>query len=451
MEDLRTILAVAGGIIAVVVALVGIGRSYLKNQELVDRAKILDENRELAAKIRDANRAHDEEVRGLTGKLAESQAQRDALQEKIVLIGRAGGAALALKSALDGELERIMRMCGASGGSIYVPVRGPRGNVRGLAFLCIEPFTSDNQKLRSHIIPLRSHAGRCFTTGLSEAVLEVAATRDHFREADEIAKYRPSSMLNLALRHQGETIGVLQLLRRQGEASFVQADIAGLAPVAEDVARQVFEITRDVDSAKLLGLSAEDFTVEGTILIFDLTRSSILFEELASSHALLLLNEFFERMCEIAFRRGATLDTYMGDGALLRFNVPRPLPDHERAAADAGIEMVAEFERLRERWLAYSPMLSATHIRVGLATGPLLRANLGHSQVQHMTVLGHPVSVAAALCDAAPRDRSVILAAEETAGPVRDALAVSVAGGPIAAKAARFTAGAYEVSGDRAG
>jgi class 3 adenylate cyclase len=81
----------------------------------------------------------------------------------------------------------------------------------------------------------------------------------------------------------------------------------------------------------------------------------------------------------------------------------------------------------------------------------LLRANLGHSQVQHLTVLGHPVSVAAALCDAAPRDRSVVLAAEETAGPIRDALTVSATEGPISAKAARFTAGAYEVGGLRAG
>lgn len=451
MEDLKTIFAVAGGIIAVVVALVGIGRSYLKNQEMVDRAKILDENRELNAKLRDAARAREEEVRGLTDRLAESQAQRDALQEKIVLIGRAGGAALAMKSTLDEELQKTMRMCRASGGSIYVPVRGPRGNVRGLAFLCIEPFTRENQKLRTQIIPLRSHAGRCFTSGQSEAIPEVAATSDHFREADEIARYRPSSTLNVALRHDDETIGVLQLLRSQGEAPFVQADVSGIATVAEDIAKQVFEITRDVDGARLLGLSVEDFTAEGTVLIFDLTRSSILFEELASSHALLLLNEFFERMCEIAFGHGATLDTYMGDGALLRFNVPRPLPDHESAAANAAIEMLADFERLRQRWLAYSPLLAGTCIRIGLATGPLLRANLGHSQIPHVTVLGYPVSVAAALCDAGPRDRSVILAAEETVLPIRGSLTVTPAEGPAIAKAARFTAAAYEVGRVRAG
>jgi len=447
VDDLKTILGVAGGIIAIVVVLVGIGRSYYKNQELVDRAKILDENRELNAKLRDAARVHDDALRGMTAKLADCEAQRDALQDKIALIGRAGGAALAMKSALDADLQKVMRMSGASGGSIYVPVYGPRGNARGLAFLCIEPFTADNQKLRRQIIPLRSHAGRCFTSGVSEAIPEVAVSKDHFREADQIAKYRPTSTLNIALGRDGETIGVLQLLRRQGEASFVQADVAGVAAMADDIARQVFEITRDVDGAKLLGLAPDEFTVDGTVLIFDLTRSSILFEELASNHALTLLNEFFERMCEIGFKHGATLDTYMGDGALLRFNVPRQLPDHERAAAEAAIEMVEEFGRVRERWLAFSPLLADTHLRVGLATGPLLRANLGHSQIQHATILGHPVSVAAALCDAAPRDRSVVLAAEETVQPIRNRVPATATEEPLNAKAGRFTAAAYEIGG----
>jgi class 3 adenylate cyclase len=440
------LLAVAGGIIAVVAALVGLGRSYFKNQELIERAGLIDEKRELTARLRDAEKAHEEEIRALGGKLAECEAQRGQLSDKLSLVGRAGGAALALKSGIDGELQAIMRCFGASGSSIYVPVSGPRGNVRGLAFLSIEPFTPDNQKLKSQIIPLRSLAGRCFESGKSGAVLNAAQDREQYSEANEIAKYRPSSTVNVALAHGGDTIGVLQLLRKEGEAPFREADVPRVAAMAESVAEQVFEATRNVGSAKLLGLAADDFTVEGTVLIFDLSRSALLFQELASNHALLLLNELFERMCEIAFAAGATLDTYMGDGALLRFNVPRALADHEYAAVKAALEMRDAFSRLRnERWLGFSTELAATHLRAGLSSGPLLRANLGHSQVQRLTVLGYPVSVASALCDAAPRERSAIFAAEETVSPIRDRIAVRPTDKSALAKAARFTTAAYEI------
>lgn len=446
MDDIKTLLAIAGGIIAVVAALVGLGRSYLKNQELIERAKIVDENRDLTDRIRDSDKAHQGELRALADRLANCEAQRDQLTEKVSLIGRAGGAALALKSAIDSELQAIMRSFGASGGSIYVPVSGPRGNVRGLAFLCIEPFTPDNQKLKSQIIPLRSLGGRCFESGRSGAVRNVAQSREQYAEANDIANYQPSSTINVALAHGGETIGVLQLLRREGELAFREADVAPVVTMAEPIAEQVFEATRSIASAKLLGLATEDFTVEGTVLVFDLSRSALLFQELASTHALLLLNELFERMCDIGFAAGATLDTYMGDGALLRFNVPRAQPDHELAAVKAALEMRDAFSRLRDdRWLGFSAELAATHLRIGVASGPLLRANLGHSQVQHQTVLGYPVSVAAALCEAATRDRSTILAAEETVAPLVDWLTAEPIDGTQLAKAARFTSAAYEI------
>ncbi|HEX5185055.1 MAG TPA: adenylate/guanylate cyclase domain-containing protein [Allosphingosinicella sp.] len=345
-----------------------------------------------------------------------------------------------------------MRSFQASGGSIYVPVRGPRGNVRGLAFLCIEPFTRENQRLKSQIIPLRSHAGRCFTTGEPRAVANVDESGDHYEEADAIANYRPSSTLEVALRQDGDIIGVLQLLREKGEPSFLETHVPKVATLAHDLAKRVFEATRDIDSAKLLGLAVEDFAVEGTVMVFDLSRSARLFEELASSHALLLLNEFFEEMCQLAFAAGGTVDTYMGDGALLRFNVPKALADHELAAIRTAIEMGDAFTRLRtERWLSYGPEFADMHLRVGIATGPLIRANLGHSQVQHLTVLGHPISVAAALCDSASRDRNVILASEETVAAIRGRVICHAPDAADLAKALSFTPAAHEIEGIRAG
>jgi class 3 adenylate cyclase len=80
-----------------------------------------------------------------------------------------------------------------------------------------------------------------------------------------------------------------------------------------------------------------------------------------------------------------------------------------------------------------------------VSTGPLVRATLGHSQVQHLTVLGFPISVAAALCDSAPRDRSVVWISDETLAGLGRGAATEPVDAALRGKSARFTKAAYEV------
>ena len=104
----------------------------------------------------------------------------------------------------------------------------------------------------------------------------------------------------------------------------------------------------------------------------------------------------------------------MGDGALLRFNVPRPQADHESMPFRQRSKWTAHSPGSKEYWISLSQQFAAIHHRAGIATGPLLRANLGHSQLQSLTVIGYPIAVAAALCEAAERDRTVVIAENET-------------------------------------
>ena len=48
----------------------------------------------------------------------------------------------------------------------------------------------------------------------------------------------------------------------------------------------------------------------------DLTSSSTLFQELNVSAAVQHINEYLQVVCDVAFSHGATVDKYMGDGAL---------------------------------------------------------------------------------------------------------------------------------------
>jgi class 3 adenylate cyclase len=431
MDSIATWVGIIAGILAIIGTVVAVTRHLTVLQEKGEREAVVAENRTLSTKIQ-----------SLEGRQAQ-------LLDQIAVAGRAGSAALSQKGALDTQLQALMQLTGATGGSIYVPVRSPRGDVHGLAFLCIEPFSTQTQILKSKVIPLKSLAGRCFTSGRSFAVSNASENPDHFQAADRIIDYRPSTTLNLAIQSDGHVVGVLQLLSKQGEAGFSDGDVARVEALLGALPDTVVKIAQTPDYLRVLGLAEEGAATLGSVVYFDLSRSSLLFQELSSAFALQLLNEYFEQMCEAAFRLGATLDNYMGDGALMRFNIPRPIAEHELAAVTAAIEMNRSFAELKDYWVAISPRLEGIHHRAGIDTGPLLRANLGHSQVQSLTVIGYPIAVAAALCDTADRDRNVILIGDETWKVVKDRVIASPIATDRLGKAATFTSSAYEVTGFR--
>jgi class 3 adenylate cyclase len=428
MDNVSLWIGIIGGGLGILAVLVGVTRFFARNEEKGERDKLEAEKRDLASQLEQA------------------VTQRDQLLSQLELAGRGGGVVLSQKAGLDADLQALMKAVGASGGSLYIPVTGIKGDVHGLAFLCIEPFSAQTQRLRSKIIPLKSLAGRCFTDGDSFVSVNTGSDATHFKAAESISNYAPSTTLNAPLRDKGDIIGVLQLLRKEGEA-FTDADLTRLAAMVTPIAERVAALSKLPDFMKLMGPAEDGSGSNGTVLYFDLSRSSLLFKEFSSSFALQLLNEYFETMCEAAFRKGATLDNYMGDGALLRFNVPRPQPEHELAAVEAALEMKRAFVDIRDYWISLNPQLAGIYYRAGIASGRLLRANLGHSQFQSLTIVGPPIAVAAALCEAGDRTRSVIIASGETYEAVKNRVVATPCNLVPTSKAFNFSSGAYEISG----
>jgi class 3 adenylate cyclase len=427
MDTMATWVTIVGGVVTLLGVVVALTKYIASIQAKLEREELASKNRALEDKI------------------TRLEAQRDLLNEQIALGSRAGSAALHRKAEVDDALKSLMQKIGASGASIYVPVRSPRGDVQGLVFLAIEPFKAETQVLKSKVIPLKSLAGKCFTSGQSFVTGNAAQDPDHFKPADKIAAYRSSTVLNLAIGDAPDTVGVIQLLRKEGEASFADDDLRRAEIMLGELPTHVSEISRTPDYLKALGLGGESASERGSVLLFDLSNSALLFEELSPAFALQFLNEYLERMCEIAFQAGATLENYTGDGALLGFNVPRKLAEHEAAAVRAALAMNTSFEDLKRGWVAISPRLVDVHHRAAISTGPLHRATLGHMQAQRLTLIGYPISVAAALCDAARRDADLILISAET----HEAIASRVIGGPVSetllGKAGKFTRAAFEV------
>jgi class 3 adenylate cyclase len=177
----------------------------------------------------------------------------------------------------------------------------------------------------------------------------------------------------------------------------------------------------------------------------DLTASSTLFSELNVSSAIRHLNEYLEAACDIAFRHGATVDKYVGDGVLLRFNVPRPVEDHPFQAVRAAFEINGAFDAIKRDWLTMGEALGALHVRSGIAFGGVRRATVGHPQYQYLTIFGTPVNAAVNLCDIAARDRNVVVIDDRLHEAIKARIdAVPLSTTPLG-KAGKYTASAWEV------
>jgi class 3 adenylate cyclase len=256
-------------------------------------------------------------------------------------------------------------------------------------------------------------AGFVFTHGKPYLAIDASSDKQFFKGIDMVSSYSTKDLLCLPIKNGSNVIGVLQLLNKSTGA-FDQQDLSLMQPFAERLCPLVAKFTEDESNFGILGFTQTEQMKDGTILFCDLTASSLLLDCMNFDAAIDRMNEYLERSCDIALRRGGTVDKILGDGAMIRFNIPRSLPDSRLLAVQTALEMRDSFARQKAGWVSSGIPVGALYTRIGIASGPVRRAILGHPQFQSLTVVGEPVILASNLCSGAPRDRNVILATAET-------------------------------------
>jgi len=376
------------------------------------------------------------------------EARYQELLNQLAIAKRVGTAAIVRKMAIDDELLSIMKTMRAQAGSILIPIRGKESReISGLVFLSIQPLGEQSARLKRKIIPPQSSAGFCLRTGKPYASPDSKSDPTHYDKADLISGYRTEDMLNYPLIHRGEVIGVLQLLNKEGAERFTESDIPLVEPFAISLAEKVAEFIYAPENIEILGFIQEREPEYATIMVWDLTQSSLLFRELGTSAAIQHMNESFEKLCDIALRYGAIVDKYTGDGVLLKYNVPRRVKDHPYQAVAAAIEMKLAFERLKGEWLTMGEPLAGLYIRIAIAYGQVYEAVVGHPQYQYVTVFGQSVNVAVNLCEAARRDRNIIIIDERAYRELSGKILAERIPREQLGKAASYIETAYEVRG----
>ena len=108
-----------------------------------------------------------------------------------------------------------------------------------------------------------------------------------------------------------------------------------------------------------------------------------------------VLRDYHAVMGRIIAEHEGTLDRFAGDGILVFFNDPLPIPDPGKRAAKMALAMQAQFAPLRAQWLATGYELD---LGMGIARGYATLGAFGYEGRWDYTAIGGVVNLAARLC-----------------------------------------------------
>jgi class 3 adenylate cyclase len=365
------------------------------------------------------------------------EASAQALSQTVALLREGKEHAANVLMEIDRLMAEGRQSMLAVGDSILI--RDPYGH-DSMVFLAIHGDAAD--RIKRLKIPVReSVAGTVLTSGVATVYPTEHELEQRYETTDVKSGFRSESMLTLPLIYSGQVIGVLQYVNRLNGAPFTRADIEKVRALCDELAVRVQRIVNDSSALKLLGITESAEVAEGSFLFLDLSRSTTLFQAMPTHEVASLLNEYYDRLIGLALRDGAMLDRLLGDGMLIRVNVPRRVPDFPTVAVRCALSMQAEFQAMQTEWLRIGRRVEGLDHRIGIATGHVTAGLMGHPDFLTYTVLGAPVNRAARLCQVARMTHSGIAICRTTYDAVRDSMARTATFASIA-----MDAEAYEVS-----
>lgn len=165
------------------------------------------------------------------------------------------------------------------------------------------------------------------------------------------------------------------------------------------------------------GRSVEAGEREVTVLFVDIRGYTGFSESRQAEEIFATVNRYTETVSQLVQARGGVVVEFHGDGMLAVFGAPDEIPMKERAAVQAGRDILAGIAALSGPGGAAAPALS---VGVGIATGPAFVGNIQSSDRFIWTVIGNTTNLAARL-QSLTRDLDAAVAVDDTtfrrAGP----------------------------------
>jgi class 3 adenylate cyclase/CheY-like chemotaxis protein len=208
---------------------------------------------------------------------------------------------------------------------------------------------------------------------------------------------------------------VKSLLRIRALHRQVEEQAAQLAEwnarLEDRVAEQMGQLERLARLRRFLSPKVADLIVAGelddplatrrrevTIMFVDMRGFTAFSETAAPEDVLGVLRDYHGEIGRLVNQYEGTVEHFAGDGVMLIFNDPAPLPDPAYAAACMALELRDSVTRLAESWQKLGYLL---HCGIGIAQGYATIGTIGFPGRQDYGVVGQVNSLAARLCSEA--------------------------------------------------
>ncbi|HZB63271.1 MAG TPA: adenylate/guanylate cyclase domain-containing protein [Microvirga sp.] len=144
---------------------------------------------------------------------------------------------------------------------------------------------------------------------------------------------------------------------------------------------------------------AQPVKQQAALVFIDLSGFTGLSETLSPDDTREVLKGFHALVDEEAVRRHGLVASFMGDGAMIIFGLPDPVPEDACHAVEACVALCARMQG----WLASLPEAISSRIgyKIGAHYGPISASRLGGDSHQHITAIGDTVNVASRLMEVA--------------------------------------------------
>lgn len=339
-------------------------------------------------------------------------AQGSVLAALADLLGALARSELEVDDVLQTLIERAVELARADQGDVAVK---EGDNWRAVAFAGMsKPFVQEHVGV-SFSAGRGSMIGRALLDGVAVHVADVLEEPDYaLGDLQRVGGYR--TVLAVPMIQDGSAIGVLAMMRNR-VAPFDAAEIdlvslfarhAGLALRVADllatVERQRGELARFAPHvASLLTSDHGQQLLAGhrreiTALFCDLRGFTAFAEGAEPEEVLGVLREYHAAVGELAIAHEGVVEHFAGDGLMVLFNDPTPVPDHQAAAVGAGLAMRERFADLAIQWRKRGYELG---LGIGIAVGYASLGRIGFEGRYDYGAVGNVVITASRLSDAA--------------------------------------------------
>ncbi len=229
-----------------------------------------------------------------------------------------------------------------------------------------------------------------------------------------------------------KVLGLMHLDSRERVGAFVEKDlqllkaIAGQTAVAIENARLVRQIEQEAQTrgqlSRFLPPHVVDEMVQGkgrpiqkggreieaSVVFCDIRGFTNLSESSSPQEVVELLNDYFERLVEVVFRRHGVLDKFIGDALMASWGTIEgdDVGESTYNAVVAAIEFRDVIRELNQERAEVG--LSPVMMGVGVNTGSLVAGYMGAKRRLEFTVIGDTVNAASRVCGIADGDQVLI-------------------------------------------